>query len=313
MPNHYCFYGLPIYSDVELPELPSLSHTEGEAVSIRFGHVPSELDGLNVVCHSGNQIAPGHFLMRIKNIASCYAREGRDIIISPHTRDLDAIRPFLLGSMMAAILHQRGCHLLHASAVSMHGKAFLFAAPSGGGKSTTAASLMSQGATLLCDDVCLLSKKDGDYKVTPAYPVLKLRDDSIRKLYGHTSRTPLKTPLNPVEQEVGAPCKFKVSPSRLHEDFSTQAVPVAAVYMLKRAESPSIRPMNGFEAITALKSVVYRDGIMSGEGNAKLFFEFSTGFVGHVPVKQAQTGKRMTQHGEFIERIIADLQQAVTG
>lgn len=48
--------------------------------------------------------------------------------------------------------------LLHASTVTINGRAVLFAGPSGVGKSSHALALMSLGATLLADDITWITR-----------------------------------------------------------------------------------------------------------------------------------------------------------
>ncbi len=73
-------------------------------------------------------------------------------------------RPFITGKIMDAfifyLLQQRGCSLLHASAVAGDGEAFVFAARGGGGKTTLAlAAAFQNGMAFMGDNFVIL--KDG--------------------------------------------------------------------------------------------------------------------------------------------------------
>jgi len=63
---------------------------------------------------------------------------------------------FLIGSAWGVLCHQRGLLPLHCSAVASGSNAFAFIAPSGGGKSTLAASLCLHGYDHVCDDVAIV-------------------------------------------------------------------------------------------------------------------------------------------------------------
>lgn len=90
----------------------------------------------------------------------------------------------MLQPVLNAALHLLSVPCLHASAVSVRGRAALFLGPSGAGKSTTAAALARQGYTLLSDDVAALDQRgraDGVW-VQPGYPRLRLSPDTARSL-----------------------------------------------------------------------------------------------------------------------------------
>ncbi len=57
--------------------------------------------------------------------------------------------------------------ILHASTVSVQGRAALITGPSGSGKSGLALQLMALGANLVSDDRTIVSEKDGGLLATP--------------------------------------------------------------------------------------------------------------------------------------------------
>jgi hypothetical protein len=68
----------------------------------------------------------------------------------------------------------QGLELLHASAVRVDGKLVAFSAPSGTGKTSTAAHLVADGATLLTDDVLAIDRSDGRILGFPGAPLTKV-------------------------------------------------------------------------------------------------------------------------------------------
>ena len=74
---------------------------------------------------------------------------------------------YIIDKTISSSLHAFQAYLdivfLHASAVLMSGKAYLFIAPSGGGKSTIATLIEKKGHRILSDDLCCVKRIDGKY------------------------------------------------------------------------------------------------------------------------------------------------------
>jgi hypothetical protein len=132
-PLLYRAFGLTIASGLPLPELPEAA---GEPdVEIVTGRVPSQLPGA-VRRGVRFQVAPGELLLQVDGVARYLARGGAQIIVD---RAADAppesVRLFLLGSVFAALLHERGVLPLSASAIATQRGAAVFMGLSGTGKS----------------------------------------------------------------------------------------------------------------------------------------------------------------------------------
>lgn len=70
---------------------------------------------------------------------------------------------WLPSMMLERLMMPHGRIFLHASAVIWEGKAYLFVAPSGGGKSTQAALWESQGAEILNGDKVILAREKDEW------------------------------------------------------------------------------------------------------------------------------------------------------
>jgi hypothetical protein len=68
------------------------------------------------------QSSPDEFLYRLERTAAYYVKNSSEITIEPYM-DVNApdIRPFLLGSVFAALLYQRGYLVLHGASVVIGG------------------------------------------------------------------------------------------------------------------------------------------------------------------------------------------------
>ena len=119
----------------------------------------------------------------------------------PRPNDND-VRLFLLGSVMGALLHQRGWLPLHGSAIRLpDGTAAIFMGPSGVGKSTLAAAFRRRGYAVAADDVSLIfTGADGSPLLQPAYPELKLWAEAAAKIGEDTGRvTPGAHPVGKIQ------------------------------------------------------------------------------------------------------------------
>src|SRR5262249_21201448 len=135
----YVAYGLGIESALPLPEFVTAG-TRPEVVIHLGNHyeVPPEAIGQPWHIRWDREDATLFF----RDVGVFRVRGGREVIVSPApgTR-ASRVRLYLVGTMMAVLLCQRGFLVLHASAVEVDGEAIAFVGASGAGKSSLAAAL----------------------------------------------------------------------------------------------------------------------------------------------------------------------------
>lgn len=103
--------------------------------------------------------------------------------------DEGTLQLFLLSEVIGIILFQRGCLVLHGSAIQNKGEgATVFVGAAGSGKSTTAAALANRGNTVLTDDLVAIAFQNGTPVIIPAFNQLKLWQKSVNGLGLDTSR-----------------------------------------------------------------------------------------------------------------------------
>src|SRR5438105_3551225 len=177
----YAVFGLRVASEIELPELPR--GTGRADVTIRRGPTP-DLIADPVIEGVLYQAAPGRLRLTVPNVATFLATDGTDVVVAAQPDATpEEVRLFLYGSVLGAILQQRGILTLHASAVTDGDRAILFAGASGRGKSTLAAAFLDLGYQLLSDDVVAIrTDPDRAAMAAPAYPEIKLWTDSLEHL-----------------------------------------------------------------------------------------------------------------------------------
>jgi hypothetical protein len=104
-------------------------------------------------------------------------RPARELRCAPAAFATIGWRRFLLDTVLWWTAMLDGAHLLHASAVALPEGLVLFAAGTGGGKSTLASEFLRRGATFFADDVVALYPRDGAVLAHPGPPVLSLAGD----------------------------------------------------------------------------------------------------------------------------------------
>ena len=270
--SHYTAYGLGIRSEISLPLAPAAPATDTE-VCIRVGAVPETL-GTPRVRRRAWEAAPGVFLLAVDGVARYLVREGREIVVEPAPGGGEAVGAFLLGSVLAACLKQRGILTLHASAIATDAGAVLFAGHSGRGKSTLLGAFVERGYAMLCDDVTGIVTDGGNRPAAlPAYPSLRLWADAVDTL-GWNGRTRgrvregMEKFLTPVERFAEAP------------------LPVRAVFVLRyhnRADV-EIEPMVRADAFKCLLLRTYRTRYARGLGKEPEQFRAVAELAQRVPV-----------------------------
>lgn len=170
----YRVYGLTLGSEIPLGSLPS---SQGEPqVYVRRAD-------LHFYFRSQLQVGSSLYVGYLYSPETCrlVVRNGNEVLLDPLV-PMEPLRleHLLLGPIMSILLMQRGATVLHGSCVALGEEAVGFIGRSGAGKSTLAYSLAARGHRVLCDDLMLLQMSEqGDFWVTPAYPRISLRRDSV--------------------------------------------------------------------------------------------------------------------------------------
>jgi len=162
--------------------------------------------------------------------------DSRTLLVArPPSISADRFTHTVLHAFMPNALALWGDHVLHASAVVIKGRAYLFSAPSGGGKSTLAAGFLRRGARVLAEDVLRVERAGAGYVAFPSYPGARLRSGSF---------------LLPGTAVAARGGRFGMPKHRVHLDAaagSTDPVPIAAMFFLgrQRSPAPSLQPLAG--------------------------------------------------------------------
>jgi hypothetical protein len=244
----HAIFGLRVRSAIALAELPELADDGTPAdVTLERGRIASRLEGAAEVDPAMQAGADG-FQLEVP-AARFRVSEGRRILVDlrPGASEAD-LHPYLLGTVMGALCHQRALLPLHAAAILSADGAIAFAGPSGAGKLTLAAQLRTRGRTALADDL-LAIRIDADGSPTALPGVARIR---LRRAVVADSKISL--PIAPVDPD--------------------RSWPLRRLYRLRadNTEPPAIRRLPGPEATGAVLQHVYRRPIVEAMGQQAACF-----------------------------------------
>ncbi len=271
-PYSYRAFSLNIISQFPVTGLEPIPVEEAD-IMICEGDVPETLpDAVNkgVLFESS---AKG-FLLKVDTVARYYAYEGRKIIIQPSdAANISEVSAFLNGTVLGAVLHQRGMLPLHASTVIYENKCILFSGISGSGKSTLAAALVKEGAMLVADDISVIDFTNSGPGVLPAFPSVKLWEDSLKRLNISFEG------LQPVRAESR---KYYLPVDK----FSHNAVKIDHIFILKPHNrlNIEIRALQGVEKFSVLKKHTYLFRGIPKTGLEQNHFSLVSQLASQVPV-----------------------------
>jgi len=197
----------------------------------------------------------------------------------PHT-----LHHLLLDQVLPLVLNYKGHEVLHGAAVVTPYGACAFVGPTGAGKSTLAASFLSEGYSVLADDCVVLDAHGGNIVIIPAYPGLRLWDDATVALFGVTGSSA------PVAHYTSKQ-RFTAAPSAA--PFCSSTVPLACIYVLETHNDEHARPvftpkvslLTEREALMTLLSLAFKLDIRDHRMLAREF-DFLSRLIAQTPVRR---------------------------
>jgi hypothetical protein len=134
--------------------------------------------------------ANGGYLLRFPELADFQiSADGLEVKCFPVPEVSDATSEHLyLNQVLPLVLSKLGKLVFHASAVEVADGAIAFAAESGRGKSTLAASFAISGCRFLTDDGLVVEPGVHGFEVLPSHPSIRLWEDSETALIPTAAR-----------------------------------------------------------------------------------------------------------------------------
>jgi hypothetical protein len=249
--NAYSVYGLRIHTEIACPGLPSDPQpNENPDVTIRL--LPAVSGSSESLENGYYEVRPGVFRLLIKGVGRYLVEEGSRISVEPvEGSSSDEIRLFLMGSVLGALLYQRGLFPLHGSAVETEWGAMIFVGAQGVGKSTLAAQFFRRGYRLLSDDVCAVTTRAGKLEVLPALAQFRLCADAYERL------------------DISRDGRFHVDKYvvPMNERYCPDPAPLNAIHVLadRQEGEPQFEILRGFDRIERLLENLYRPQFLKGQ------------------------------------------------
>src|SRR5215469_13092785 len=233
-------------------------------------------------------------------------RQGREVWCDwPENYTLEDACTYLLGPVLGFVLRLRGVTCLHASAVSVDGRAIALVGSPGAGKSTIAAALAQCGFSVIADDVVALVADGKNFQAQPGYPRLNLWSDSVRALFGSNDALPRITPTWDKRYLALGDNGF---------GFASQALPLGAVYVLgareAALEAPVIDYLSGSNALAEFVTNTYVNYLLDRDMRSREF-DVLTRLVVRVPIRRVRSPADYSAVFDLSEAIASDARQVM--
>lgn len=271
----YSLHGLTVTSSMAISAVETSGRADVAVAPIEWAEVPEDAPFGEQLYHSPLHWpltitrTPKGYCMRYAGHADFWMDEQLSsirVILTPG-EDPEFAAVLLQGAVFAALTTLRGSYCLHATTVAINGARVAIAGPSGIGKSTVAAMLISEGARLVADDVSCVRIGPGDdsLSVTTGLVELRFREragylaDHIRGVARRTADG--RIALRPDEIDTGPGELSAIVIPRPSRDASEVALRIADPLEALHWLFPSSRligwtgpnyQMQEFQAVTAL-------------------------------------------------------------
>jgi hypothetical protein len=292
----YTCYGLSLDSEFAMPDLgPEIAPAAHADVTIRSGIVGPPPSGATTL-PLGLWRDVDAIGLDVPDVARYVVRAGCEVVVDPAPGvDPRTVRLFLLGTVMGALMMQRGHLVLHGNAFRVGDACAVVVGRSGAGKSTLAAEFQRRGYDVFSDDVVPV---DADGLALPGYPRIKLWDDALARLGVDNSG---------LERVDDAIAKFHVPITRT----CTDPLPLRWVYVLERHEGPDLQVsrVSGAETFGLLHEHTYRNELLHGDSVLREHLDQCARLAGSARINRVtRPADRMTvdQTADAILRDISD-------
>lgn len=284
--------------DVALHAAPLVELPEGEHVHMEKRQLRDGSDTRTAECRlvpaSGS--APAYYALwyypgRVFHVAL----DGRNVWC-PEGGDRDLVEATLMGPVLSFAAALRGTLCIHAGSVVIDDLAYLVAGPRGAGKSTTTVALGLLGHPILGDDVAAITRHSQGYLVQPAYPRLRLWEDSAAALGWSGSALP---------RLFEGTDKRAVDPAAVKLAICSDPTPLGGIYLLGATEGDACSPVSPGRAFMSLVEHTRETEMLTGPLRARQVSAIGD-LVRSTPVRSAPARTGLDQVLDFARLVAQD-------
>jgi len=200
------------------------------------------------------EVNENDFSLEVHNVASYRVQNGNNVRIHPHENaDRASIELFLNGSVLGAVLHQRGILPFHGSSFEYEGKGVIICGSSGTGKSSITVAFCQNGGRFITDDITPVRIDGSATTIIPIKTRIKLWDDSFQKLkIGNDNFEKIRPTLN----------KFYLSPQKVF--FTEKQLNHIIILSKHNKDDFEMNKLSGMLKYNALRNQIYRKMYLKG-------------------------------------------------
>ncbi len=324
--HKYLIYGLKISVNQSIPGLIPVPNSEIADVNIALlGQQQKQLPFLSQAdwsIHPNSKQQTGVKIWQSPSDDGTYFRlqslasesQAIEFIINPSSsrvwafwsdkKQFSTVVSLLLGSVLGRVLLLRGVLCLHASVISINGKAIAIIGPSTAGKSTTAAALAQRGFSVLTEDITALKYDGSRFWVQPGYPRLRLWSNSLNAL-GCSVEDLSKVSMYAEKRYLDLNIN---SGKQWH--FQKEPLPLSQIYLLDKRDSALIKPqtfsLSPGEALGELAANIFKKTMLDKQRLASNFQQLSQ-LVQMIPIQRLERPNDLASLPLICEIILENL------
>ncbi|WP_133553661.1 hypothetical protein [Algoriphagus boseongensis] len=294
----YKAFGLVCESEIEIPAFLKVSTNASVQFKVQISDELPEFERDYVYEEPYCRLNESEFEYQVEGVANYFVKKGDTILIQACCEDWNTILLYFYSNCMVALLFQRNLIPFHVSGViDPKGGVWLFAAPSGIGKSTTAIKLKEKGYDLFTDDTALVYLIGSICVAEASYPLIKMWKATLENQTTYdTSQT---YQLRPDVEKFGG---------FFHESFMDEPMKVnGIIFIEEEGDQFETKRLKGIEGFQRLRNNVFRSQWINGMGKAKLQFELLSAISKTAPFWLAKRPVETLSYEFFAESILKEI------
>jgi hypothetical protein len=225
-----------------------------ENINIKYHEEEPQFSNSYIYERPHFKIEEDDFFLNIKDVARYRVCNGQTIWVNPYKEaDEKSVNLFLEGSVLGAVLHQRGLLPFHASSFKFKDKGIIVCGVSGAGKSSVTAAFCQKEGVFINDDISPVSVSGSEITILPVKTKIKLWKDTLKKL--KISEENLSN-IRPEIDKFYLPVEKKIN-----EQYKLDCIFVLSSH---QKDEYIARELNGLEKYNVLRKQIYKRIYLKG-------------------------------------------------